>query len=98
MGAFYGSILVRTEDSEAVQRVLSQVAKESDSRFLVGPALNGWVSIFPNNSGQSDEISAQIAKLIPNDIFHLIVHDDDIFGYYFYRNGALSDQYNSCPD
>ncbi len=98
MGAFYGSILVRTENSEAVQRVVGQVAKESDNRFLVGPALNGWVSIFPNNSGQSDDISSQIAKLIPNDIFHLIVHDDDIFSYYFYRNGTLSDQYNSCPD
>lgn len=98
MGAFYGSILVKTEDSETVQRVLGQIAKESDARFLVGPALNGWVSIFPNNGGQSDEVSAQIASQIPRDIFHLIVHDDDIFSYYFYRNGTLSDQYNSCPD
>lgn len=98
MGAFYGSIHVRTEDSKAVQRVLDQIAKESDTRFLLGPALNGWVSIFPNNGGQSDEVSAQIASQFPKDIFHLIVHDDDIFSYYFYRNGTLRDQYNSCPD
>jgi len=98
MGAFYGSILVRTEDSEAVRRVLGQVAKEGDNRFLVGPPLSGWISIFANNSGQSDDISAEIAKLIPHDIFHLIVHDDDIFSYYFYRKGTLVDQYNSCPD
>jgi hypothetical protein len=98
MGAFYGSVLVRTEDSETVQRVLNQVAKEGDKRFFVGPALDGWISVFPNNSGQSDEVSAEIAKLIPHDIFHLIVHDDDMFIYYFYRKGTLVDQYNSCPD
>lgn len=97
MGTFYGSILVRTEDSEAVRRVLGQVAKEGDHRFLVGPTLQGWISIFPNNSGQSHDTSAEIAKLIPHDIFHLIVHDDDIFSYYFYRKGTLVDQYNSCP-
>src|SRR5436190_13112652 len=98
MGAFYGSILVKTEDLEAIRRVLGHVARESDNRFLVGPALNGWVSIFPNNSGQNDQVSAEIAKLDSHDIFHLIVHDDDIFTYYFYRNGKLIDQYNSCPN
>lgn len=98
MGAFYGSILVRTEDAEAVRHALGQVAKDSDNRFLVGPALNGWVSIFPNNSGQSDKVSAEIAKRISDDVFHLIVHDDDIFSYYFYRKGTLVDHYNSCPN
>ncbi len=83
MGAFYESILVKTENSEAIRRVLGLVAKNSDNRFLVGPALNGWVSIFPKNSGQSDAVSAEIAKLDSHDIFHLIVHDDDIFTYYF---------------
>lgn len=98
MGTFYGSILVRTEDSEGVRLVLSQVAKEADHRFLVGPALDGWISVFPNNGGQSDEISSEIAKLIPHHIFHLIVHDDDVFGYFYYREGKLVDRYNSYPD
>jgi hypothetical protein len=31
-------------------------------------------------------------------MFHLIVHDDDVFFYYFYRNGQLIDRYNSWPD
>ena len=98
MGAFYGSIHIRTENSDVVQKALNSVAKETSGKFLLGPALNGWISVFPDHAGQSDTISAEVAKLVPHDIFHLIVHDDDIFSYYFYRGGRLIDQYNSCPD
>ena len=98
MGTFYGSILVRTENSDEVQKALGEVAQVTDHKFLLGPPVSGWISIFPDRSGQSDKTSVEIAKLLPNDIFHLVVHDDDIFSYYFYRDGRLVDQYNSCPD
>src|SRR5215469_11670620 len=98
MGAFYGSIHVRTEDSAPVQQALEELAKEADCRFLLGPALSGWVSVFPNKAGQNDQISAKVAKGLRNEIFHFIVHDDDIFCYFFYRDGQLIDRYNSCPD
>lgn len=98
MGAFYGSVLIRADTPDVVRKALEGVAKNSKSRFLVGPALEGWISIFPDNSGQNERISAEIAKVLPNDILHLLVHDDDIFCYYFYRNGKLTDRYNSCPD
>ena len=98
MGAFFGSIHIRTENSDVVQKALNDLAKETDCRFLLDPALNSWISVFPNDGGQSDRISVEISKRLPNDIFHLIVHDDDIFCYFFYRDGRLIDQYNSCPD
>src|ERR1700677_1241877 len=98
MGAFFGSILVRTTNLDAVQKGLARVAKETDSKFLAGPAVNGWISIFPENSGQDDRISLALANLLPEDMFHLIVHDDDIFSYYFYRSGRLLDRYNSRPE
>ncbi len=98
MGAFYGSVLVRDDNADVVRKALEGVAKSSKSRFLVGPALDGWISVFPDNSGQNERVSTEIAKALPNDILHLLVHDDDIFCYYFYRNGRLTDRYNSCPD
>lgn len=91
-------MLVRTDDSDVVRQALEVVARNAKCRFLVGPALNGWVSVFPDNAGQSDRVSAEIAKGLPNDVLHLVVHDDDIFSYYFYRRGRLADRYNSCPD
>jgi tetratricopeptide (TPR) repeat protein len=98
MGAFFDSIHVRTENSGTVQNALEQIAKEADCKFLFGPALKGWISIFPSESGRNEPISTKIAKFISNDVFHLIVHDDDIFFYYFYRSGKLIDRYNSWPD
>jgi hypothetical protein len=98
MGAFYGSVLIRTDKADAVQSALVQVAKSAKCKFLLGPARNGWISVFPDDSGQNDNISANISRLVPADIFHLIVHDDDLFAYFFYRAGQLVDQYNSCPD
>ncbi len=98
MGTFYGSVLVRTEKSDEVQKALEEVAKAADSKFLMGPAVNGWISVFPDDSGQNEKTSVEIAKRLPDDIFHLIVHDDDLFAYFFFRKGQLVDQYDSCPD
>jgi hypothetical protein len=98
MGAFFESIHVRTENSDVVRKALEDLAKDADCKFLLGPAAGGWVSVFPDDCGQSNQVPVEIAKRLPHDVFHLIVHDDDIFFYYFYRDGRLIDQYNSCPD
>jgi len=98
MGAFYGSILIKSKDVVRIRTVLEAVAKDSARKFLVGPPLKGWVSVFPSDHGQDITISASIAEQFSADIFQLMVHDDDIFAYHFYRNGRLTDQYNSCPD
>jgi tetratricopeptide (TPR) repeat protein len=98
MGAFFESIHVRSENADDFQLTLRQIAKETDCKILMGPAFNGWISVFPSESLEHDRISVEIAKHLPNDIFHLNVHDDDIFSYAFYREGRLIDQYNSCPD
>ena len=98
MGSFFGSVHVRTEDREAVRKVLEQVAKKQKARFLLGPALNGWVAVYPDNNGQDGRIAGVIAAKLPVDVLYVMVHDDDIFAYSFYQGGELVDQYNSCPD
>ena len=98
MGAWFDSIHVKAEDSDNVQKVLEQLSRKVDCKFLLGPSINGWISIFSNELGRTEPISAVIAELIPHDIFHLMVHDDDVFQYCFYRGGQLIDRYVSCPD
>ena len=51
MGAYYGSIQVRSEDRETVRIALESVAKECNQKFLLGPALKGWIAIYPDGSG-----------------------------------------------
>lgn len=97
MGAFFGSILVRSGNSDAVQNAVRIVAEELACKFLIGPPIDGWISLFPENDQNSD-ISAQLAKHLRDDLLQLMVHDDDIFLYFFYRNRALADRYDSYPD
>jgi WD40 repeat protein len=97
VGAFYGSIVIRTEDLDAVRKAVEVLAKGTPSRFLIGPPIKGWISVFPSES-QDMGISSKLAELIPNDLFQLLVHDDDLFAYSFCRKGQLVDEYNSCPD
>lgn len=98
MGGFYGSIHVRTEDAEAVRNALQTVSAEAGTKFLLAPAINGWISVFPQDNGQDMGVSAILAEKIDSPLIHCAVHDDDILIYQFYESGKLVDSYNSCPD
>src|ERR1700677_2244674 len=99
MGGHYGSIHVRTDDAEAVQSAAFKIAREKNVRFLVAPAIKGWVSVFPWNNGVDPAVSERLATLLPDaDVIHGMVHDDDVFAYWYYQNGELKDLYNSCPN
>jgi hypothetical protein len=68
-------------------------------RFLVAPAIGGWVTIFPEHNGQDAAVSeALAAKLSSKTLIHCLVHDDDVFAYWLFESGRIVDAYNSCPD
>lgn len=98
MGGSYGSIHVRTADTAPVRVALESISRDAGTKFLLSPAIDGWVSVFPEGNGQDMEISARLAKLVVAPVIHLVVHDDDVLAYQFYEGGELVDAYNSCPD
>lgn len=97
MGGFYGSIHARTEDRDRVLQGAERVARSRNLAILAGPAKNGWVGLYPELSGQDDTVGAEIARELGGEVLHLMVHDDDIFAYWLYRNGNLVDSYHSRP-
>ena len=97
MGSFLNSIHVRTESYDQIRNILTELANNERYKFYLAPAINGWISIFPNNYSQIP-LGAEIAKHINSNVLQLSVYDDDIFCYWYYRNGKLIDEYNSCPD
>jgi WD40 repeat protein len=97
MGAFYGSVQVRTGDREAVRSALEGLASK-DRRFLLGPVLNGWVGVYPNGAGQDFGVAQELASRLGSEILAIVVHDDDVFAYEYFRNAKRLDQYNSVPD
>ena len=91
MGAFYGSVQVQSEDRESVLGVVNSIAKRKH-RFLVSPVLNGWIGIYPNHNGQDDKVGQSVAKRLDGDVIQVVVHDDDVFYYWYYRDGNLVDK------
>jgi hypothetical protein len=98
MGAFFGSIQIRSEDQDAVKTAVEDVARELKRKFLVGPAIKGWIAVYPDESGQDDTCAIALAKRINTILLQLIVHDDDIFIYNLFRKGELLNEYSSKPD
>lgn len=97
MGAYYSSIQVRSTNREAVKAALEEVAKECHKKFLLGPMLDGWVGVYPDESGQ-ERCAALLARRCGGIVLHLIVHHSDIFFYNFFKNGELLNEYSSDPD
>jgi hypothetical protein len=97
MGAFYGSVHVRTDDRDQVLAAAGKVARK-DTRLLVGPALRGWVAVYPSGNGQNDRVARRLAKHVAGDVVYVMVHDSDVFAYSVFRDGKLIDQFNSQPD
>jgi hypothetical protein len=98
MGAFYGAVYIRTEERDQVREILEEIAGKKKTRFLLAPPFQGWTGVYPDTSGQDENVAKAIARRTPADVLQVIVHDDDVFCYFYYRAGRLVDQYNSRPD
>lgn len=97
MGAFFGSVHVRTDDADSIRVELETLAAGGERRFLIAPPIRGWVSVFPSGSGQDWTVSEELSRIVTKPILHCIVHDDDVFTYRLYRSGVMADEYNSAP-
>ena len=96
VGGFYGSVQIRGKDRDAVHSVLADFSRNTGRRFLVGPPLNGWIGIYPDDSGQELDLARDLARRLPGEVFAVRVHDDDAFAYEYYRDGEPIDAYDSC--
>ena len=84
MGAFYGSIQVRSIDRDEVKAAVESLACESQRKFLIGPILDGWIAVYPDGSGQDRDSAAALAARLNAPLLQLIVHDDGVLVYCFF--------------
>lgn len=97
MGGFYGSVQVQGVERDVLKEVASNVARERGIKCLLGPEINGWIGIYPENHGQDTTVGAEIAARVSGIVLHLLVHDDDILAYELWRQGEPLDSYWSRP-
>jgi hypothetical protein len=96
MGAYYGSVHVHSENREAVRAVLARLSRKNKNWFWLGPNLGGWIGVYPNLYGQDSSVARDLARGLPGELFYLMVRDDDVFAYDYYREGIAST--NIAPD
>jgi hypothetical protein len=97
MGGFYGSVHIRSGSFDLIKGVLENLSKKEGYKFYMSKPISGWIGIFPDNYGQIP-LAGAIAEFVDFDVLGLMVHDDDFFCYWYYRNKKLIDEYNSFPD
>ena len=97
MGAFYGSIHVRSLELEVVQSAASGVMRKLRQRCYVGPEINGWIGVYTQDHGQDAKPAEMLAKVLKNDIIQLMVHDDDVFICNYWRNHREMICFTSSP-
>ncbi|MEH1796293.1 MAG: hypothetical protein V7L17_27205 [Nostoc sp.] len=98
MGTSNGSIHIRSTDTEQMAKIVKSLAEQEKQKFLISPCINGWISVYPSGQGQDPNIAAAIAQQFPGHLLHLILHDDDVFYYIYYRRHEQVDEYSSIPD
>ena len=96
MGAFYGSVQVRGDDRDAIRAAVEGLSRKTGRKFLLGPSLDGWIGIYPDDCGQDLELAGDLARRLSGEAFAVRVHDDDFFAYEYYRGGELVDAYDSA--
>ncbi|MBN3871283.1 WD40 repeat domain-containing protein [Nostoc sp. JL33] len=95
MGASYGSIHIRSTDTEEIVEIVKRLVAQGKQKVLISPCINGWISVYPS---QDSTITAAIAQQFPGHLLYLILHHDDFFYYAYYRGHQLVDEYSSEPD
>jgi hypothetical protein len=100
VGAFFTNLHVRNASTQAICATLPKL---TPSRAYVSPPGNGWVTVYPEATEDQNEktlcaIASGLSKTLKTDVLGFLVHDSDIAMYWLYRNGTLTDEFNSAPD
>jgi len=96
MGAFYGNITLKGASQAAVVQALRC------HRAIVTPNFGDYVVAFDSVCDEQDidgiqALTSRLSHELGCPALAIVVHDDDLFGYFLYEEGELRDWYNSSP-
>lgn len=96
MGAFYGNITLKGPSQAEVAKSLR------GRRAIVTPKVGDYTVAFDSVCDEQDidgiqALSSRLSRELCCPALAVIVHDDDVLGYFLYQEGELADWYNSCP-
>jgi hypothetical protein len=100
MGASFTNLHIR---NAATQAICATLPKLTPSRAYVSPPSNGWVTVYLEVTEDQNEktlcaFASGLSRTLKTDVLGFLVHHSDIAAYWLYRNGVLTDEFNSAPD
>jgi hypothetical protein len=96
MGALYGNITLKGPSQAAVVEALR------GRRAIVTRNIGDYTVAFDSVCDEQDidgiqALTSRLSRELRCPALAVIVHDDDVFGYFLYEEGELTDWYNSSP-
>jgi hypothetical protein len=96
MGGFYGNITLKGPSQPAVVEALR------GRRAIVTPRIGEYTVVFDSVCDEQDvegiqELTSRLSRELHCPALAVVVHDDDVFAYFLYEQGELTDCYNSSP-
>lgn len=79
MGSFYGSIHIRSTQTEQITEIVKKLAAQEKLKFLISPCINGWISVYSSEKGQNPIVVSVLAKQFSGHLLNLILYHDDFF-------------------
>jgi len=97
MGNFYANVTLRSAETDSVVQTLTYLRR----RAFVAPARNGATVVYDQaiEDGQSElkGLAAELSRRHACDALAVMIADDDVLWYGFYRGGRLHHEYDSNP-
>src|SRR5215813_6853153 len=100
MGSFFTNLHIRNTSTAAICAALPSLV---EGRAYVSPESSGWVTVYCEAAESQDdetmrELAGGLSKMLKTEALGFLVHDSDIAMYWLYRDGVLTDEFNSAPD
>jgi hypothetical protein len=98
MGAFYTNVVLRGPDQRQVVQFMTKAKRPA----YVSPTIDGLTVVYDEKSESQDEttlstLASQLSKAFGCTALAVLVHDSDVFAYWLFEAGELTDEYNSMP-
>lgn len=99
MGAFYLSAHFKSNDASPIVAAAKNAVPAAGGKAYIAKPVAGWINLYPSQELLDPETVRQVAS--ESGVRHVVVfmvHDSDVLMYWYIRDGALADYFNSAPD
>lgn len=98
MGSFFQSAHIFTTNEASARNALTLACRGQNLRAWVSPLLGRWLTFFPKDLGAAVATCKDVSDRLQAPVLLTTLHDDAVFSYTLFRQGAEADEFISHPE